>query len=233
MEMKNRPEMQAANQYREKSDFKPASEKTPAIGSCVKTGICSSYPTISLMTYEYFKGMSISLSLCWLEIVENFSLPYSENACYLLSVAAKSVTGRRNPCMLLATPDALINRVFFCVDATAHPFTTALIRTVSMVALVGQLSGWPVSSNAGIPTPASVTAPIERRNSGGDSFKLLLEFIAMMTIPTQNHPKFRFRFLALCATESAIIHITATHERKAKLTELAQRWLAKRVGGAA
>ncbi len=69
-----------------------------------------------------------------------------------------------------------------------------------MVALVGQPSGWPVSSNAGILTPASVTAPYERENSGGDSFRLLLEFIAMMTIPVQNHPNFRFRFLALCAT---------------------------------
>ncbi len=67
-----------------------------------------------------------------------------------------------------------------------------MIRTVSMVALVGQPSGWPVSNNAGILTPASVTAPYERENSGGDSFRLLLEFIAMMTIPVQNHPNFRF-----------------------------------------
>ncbi|ARF51793.1 hypothetical protein DSJ_01485 [Pantoea stewartii subsp. stewartii DC283] len=143
-------------------------------------------------------------------------MPYSENACYLLPVAAKSVTGRSNPCMLLATPDAIYNRVFFCVDASAHPFTAALIRTVSMVALVGQPSGWPVSSNAGIATPASVTAPYERSNSGGDSFRLLLEFIAMMTIPVQNHPNFRFRFLALCATGSAIIHIVAPSERAAR-----------------
>ncbi|MBC0852587.1 host cell division inhibitor Icd-like protein [Pantoea stewartii] len=143
-------------------------------------------------------------------------LPLSENACYLSAVAAKSVTGRRNPCMLLATPDAIIYRVFFCVDATAKPFSAEVNRTESMVALVGQHSCWPVSSNAGIPTPASVTTINERRNSGGDSIKLLLEFIAMMTIPTQNHPKFRFRFLALCATGSAIVYITAPTEREAR-----------------
>lgn len=39
--------------------------------------------------------------------------------------------------------------VFFCVGP-AH--------TLTMVALVGQLSGWPVTLYAGIPTPASVTA---------------------------------------------------------------------------
>lgn len=143
-------------------------------------------------------------------------LPLSENACYLSPVAAKSVTGRENPCMLLATPDAMIYRVFFCVDATVQPFKAVLIRIESMVALAGQLSGWPVSSNAGILTPVSVTTPYERENSGGDSIKLLLEFIAMMTIPTPNHPKFRFRFLALCATGSAIVYITAPTEREAR-----------------
>ncbi|WP_244370832.1 host cell division inhibitor Icd-like protein [Rahnella sp. ChDrAdgB13] len=38
----------------------------------------------------------------------------------------------------------------------------------------------------------------------------------MMATPTQNHPKFRFRFLALCATGSAIVHITANSEREAR-----------------
>ncbi len=38
----------------------------------------------------------------------------------------------------------------------------------------------------------------------------------MMTIPVQNHPNFRFRFLALCATGSAIVHIVAPSERAAR-----------------
>ncbi|WP_235165731.1 ash family protein [Escherichia coli] len=39
------------------------------------------------------------------------------------------------------------------------PAFSGLWCTVSMVALVGQSKGWPVSLCAGIPTPASVTAP--------------------------------------------------------------------------
>ncbi|HGV0532204.1 ash family protein [Escherichia coli] len=52
------------------------------------------------------------------------------------------------------------------------PAFSGLWCTVSMVALVGQPKGWPVSLCAGIPTPASVTAPYECRNSGGDSLNL-------------------------------------------------------------
>ncbi|ECI3889007.1 hypothetical protein FQW43_27860 [Salmonella enterica subsp. enterica serovar Enteritidis] len=42
-------------------------------------------------------------------------------------------------------------------------------RRPRMVTLAGQPQGWPVSFVPGIPTPVSVTALIERRNSGGDS----------------------------------------------------------------
>ncbi|EPB5228433.1 ash family protein [Citrobacter freundii] len=38
-----------------------------------------------------------------------------------------------------------------------------------MVAQAEQLSGWPVSVGAGIPTSVWATTPIERRNSGGSS----------------------------------------------------------------
>ncbi len=120
---KNRPEMQAANQYREKPDFKPASVKTPVIAANFNPGVCWGYPTISRLTYENFVGEESTYTKsagqpfgsipCWLAEAKNFSLPYSENACYLLPVSAKSVTGRENPCMLLATPDAIFNRVFF------------------------------------------------------------------------------------------------------------------------
>ncbi len=53
---KNRPEMQAANQYREKPDFKPASVKTPVIAANFNPGVCWGYPTISRLTYENFVG---------------------------------------------------------------------------------------------------------------------------------------------------------------------------------
>lgn len=66
-----------------------------------------------------------------------------------------------------------------------------------MVALMGQPKGWPVSSNAGIPTPVSVTTPYECRNSGDDSLTLLLEAAAMVATPTPSHPEFTFHFLAV------------------------------------
>ena len=96
---------------------------------------------------------------------------------YAFSAPAKSGVGRENPDMLEATPDAA--SVFFIVAISAHLYSAANGRPVSMVALVGQLSGWPVSSNAGILTPASVTAPFERENSGGDPLESLEEAIAM------------------------------------------------------
>lgn len=70
-------------------------------------------------------------------------------------------------------------------------------RIVSMVALVGQPEGWPVSLYAGILTPASVTAPYERENSGGDSLNLYKEAAAMVATPTPLHPEFTFYFLAV------------------------------------
>lgn len=50
---------------------------------------------------------------------------------------------------------------------------------------------------AGIPTPASVTAPYECRNSGGDSLNLQKEAARMATTPTPLHPEFTFHFLAV------------------------------------
>ena len=104
-------------------------------------------------------------------------------ACYIPFVAAKSATGRGNPNYLQATPDA--ESVFFCVDATAHQFNTAKIRSVSMVALVGRRSRLPVSCKAGISTPANVTAISERGNSGGDS-SYLQEAATWLLSPPQN-----------------------------------------------
>ncbi|HAV2047598.1 TPA: ash family protein [Raoultella ornithinolytica] len=48
---------------------------------------------------------------------------------------------------------------FFIVVKSAHLYSAAQIRTESMVALAGQLSGWPVPFDAGILTPVSVTTP--------------------------------------------------------------------------
>ncbi|MCQ7723911.1 ash family protein, partial [Salmonella enterica] len=105
--------------------------------------------------------------------VINF-LPHQECTGYSLKVAAKSAAGRRNPCYLKAILHA--PGVFFCVAALTHlkfivwwrlVFFYFLRHIISiMVVRAGQLSGWPVFCEAGIPTPVRVTTH-ERRNSGG------------------------------------------------------------------
>lgn len=114
---------------------------------------------------------------------------------YRLTVAPQWATGRRNPHQYKATPDA--DCVFFIVVKSVPPYSAEQIRTVSMVALAGQLSGWPVSLYAGIPTPVSVTTNHECRNSGGDSFIKYKEIIIMMTTPAPLHPQFIWLFLAM------------------------------------
>ena len=137
-------------------------------------------------------------------------------ACYIPFVAAKSATGRGNPNYCMATPDA--PSVFFCVDATAHPFTAAQIRTLSMVALVGRRSRLPESIQSGISTPANVTAISERGNSGGDS-NTLYGGCHMATIPTQN-PQFIWLIAAvrrdMPTITAKIHHIAAPSERDAR-----------------
>ena len=90
----------------------------------------------------------------------------AEKSCYSPSVAAKSATGRGNPNTLRATQTPKAS--FFVSVHYAHQIS-GLVRTVSMVALVGLRSRRPVSFVSGISTPANVTAISERGNSGGDS----------------------------------------------------------------
>lgn len=103
--------------------------------------------------------------------------------------------GRENPFNCMATPDA--PSVFFIVVISAHMCAAAYCRPASMVALVGQPEGWPESIQSGILTPASVTAPHERENSGGDSNNYCMEAAAMVATPTPLHPEFTFYFLAV------------------------------------
>lgn len=139
--------------------------------------------------------------------VINF-LPHQEYAGYSLKVAAKSAAGRRNPCNLTATQHA--PGVFFCVAALTHLnlmvwwlavsfyFLRHIVRI--MVVQAGQLSGWPVSVRAGIPTPVWATTH-ERRNSGGSVTRYLTEVAIMATVPALSHPEFTFVFLAVRRTD--------------------------------
>ncbi|HCM9201337.1 host cell division inhibitor Icd-like protein [Enterobacter roggenkampii] len=155
-------------------------------------------------------------------------LHHAKCSGYIRSVAAKSAIGRRNPCYLKATPHA--PSVFFCVVALTHPYFMVWWLTVSirylrhiiqiMVVQAGQLSGWPVSFRAGIPTPVWATTH-ERRNSGGSVTRYLKEIATMATIPALPHPQFTFVFLAVrrsdCAARPFAVRTVATCERAARL----------------
>ncbi|HIC6517074.1 TPA: host cell division inhibitor Icd-like protein [Salmonella enterica subsp. enterica serovar Newport] len=147
---------------------------------------------------------------------------------YIHSVAAKSATGRRNPSNLTATQHA--PGVFFCVVALTHLYFMVWWLAVSirylrhiiqiMVVQAGQLSGWPVSVRAGIPTPVWATTH-ERRNSGGSVTRYLTEIAAMATIPALSHPQFTFVFLAVRRADYAArpfaVRTVATCERAARM----------------
>ena len=139
------------------------------------------------------------------------------NQCYSPNVAAKSATGRENPNTLRATQTPKAS--FFVSDHYAHQIS-GLVRTVSMVALVGLRSRRPVSFVSGISTPANVTAISERGNSGGDSLNTK-EAAIMATTPTQN-PQFIWLIAAvrrdMPTITAKIHHIAAETEREARRT---------------
>ena len=140
-----------------------------------------------------------------------------ENQCYSPSVAAKSATGRGNPNTLRATQTPKAS--FFVSVHYSHQIS-GLVRTVSMVALVGLRSRRPVSFVSGISTPANVTAISERGNSGGDSLNTK-EAAIMATTPTQN-PQFIWLIAAvrrdMPTITAKIHHVAAESEREARQT---------------
>ncbi|WP_210517462.1 host cell division inhibitor Icd-like protein [Pantoea ananatis] len=140
---------------------------------------------------------------------------------YSASAVAKSAAGRRNPSYSMATPDAPC--VFFCVLASVHPLSGQrfCIRcaVLVMVARAGQPSGWPVSIEAGIPTPVRVTTS-ERRNSGGGDNRYSMETALMATVLNSPHSEFVFVFAAVrrCERHARVqmLRATAATERAAR-----------------
>ncbi|HIC5631866.1 TPA: ash family protein [Salmonella enterica subsp. enterica serovar Thompson] len=121
-----------------------------------------------------------------------------EYAGYSFQVAAKSATGRGNPCYISATSDAL--SVFFIVAASVHLYSAVLIRTESMVAQAGLTSVRPVFDMAGISTPVWATTNQERGNSGGSKYSYISEIDACQRpIPklTRNMSGFFWPFAVL------------------------------------
>jgi len=149
------------------------------------------------------------------------SLFSGERSLYSFRAAAKSAAGRRNPSYSMATPDAPC--VFFCVYASVHPLSGqrffSRCAVYVMVTRAGQPSGWPVSIEAGIPTPVRATTH-ERRNSGGSSKRYSMEIVLMTTALTAAHPEFTFIFAAVRRTDAAarpcILRTVAGDERSAR-----------------
>ncbi|MGC6668565.1 host cell division inhibitor Icd-like protein, partial [Escherichia coli] len=142
-------------------------------------------------------------------------LPTIANTVYGYSAPAKSGAGRGNPNTLRATQTPKAS--FFVSSHYAHQIS-GLVRTVSMVALVGLRSRRPVSFVSGISTPANVTAISERGNSGGDSLNTK-EAAIMATTPTQK-PSFIWLIAAvrrdMPTITAKIHHIAAETEQEAR-----------------
>lgn len=149
-------------------------------------------------------------------------LRFSNATSYSPGVAAKSATGRRNPCNLKATRHAPC--VFFYVVAMAHLFQVRCFVAVFcqlrriikiMVARAGQSSDWPVSFRAGIPTPVRATTH-ECRNSGGSVNRYLKEIATMAIIPGYSYQKYVDSFLSalfMHPLTSVVIELVKTPHR--------------------
>ncbi|BEO43480.1 Ash-like/host cell division inhibitor Icd-like protein [Serratia marcescens] len=183
--------------------------------------------------YSIFAWRNIAFTLLSvnLERSDKNGLHVAGPARYSFLVVAKSATGRRNPCNLTAIPDALC--VFFCIVALTHlkflvwcsqvcmGVILACVHHIHRVMVVqaGQLSGWPVSVRAGIPTPVWATTNLGRRNPGGSCFSYLTEVAAMATTPTNTHFKFTYLFLGVRRADLKAIpcrlQVTADSEQAA------------------
>ena len=142
---------------------------------------------------------------------------------YSFPAVAKSAAGRRNPCNSQATPDAPC--VFFYVVAQTHPFFGLWYFCHGpyqiMVVRAGQPLGWPVSCEAGIPTPVRATTH-ERRNSGGGDNRYSQEVALMATTLTPSHTQFVFVFAAVLRADRQprirMLRTVAGDEQAARLS---------------
>lgn len=140
--------------------------------------------------------------------------PFAARLCL---VAAKSAAGRGNPFNLFKatlTPNASF---FVSVPSVAIP--SGQSGPLFMVALVGPPKGGPVSLNAGISTPANVTANCKRGNLGGDSLNQFKEAAAVVATPTPSHPKFASRSRL---NADSMVFTFAIAPRLARLTALSR-----------
>lgn len=139
-----------------------------------------------------------------------------ENQCYSPHVAAKSATGICTPNTHRATQTPKAS--FFVSNHYAH-LISGLVRTKSMVALVGLRSRRPVSFVSGSANPADVTANHDICTSGGDSLNTKEAAYMLATTPTQK-PSFIWLIAAvrrdMPTITAKIHHIAAETEQEAR-----------------
>ncbi|HHQ6553236.1 TPA: host cell division inhibitor Icd-like protein [Serratia fonticola] len=148
-------------------------------------------------------------------------LPWRQALRYSPCAVAQSTAGRRNPCYSMATQHA--PSVFFYVVALARSFFAQWFLCYcgyqTMVAQAGQPSGWPVSIEAGIPTPVWATTH-KCRNFGGSDNHYSMEAATMATILTPSHPQFVFLFAAVrrntTTLQPCMLRTVATCEHAAR-----------------
>ena len=171
-----------------------------------------------LINPKFFSSFATSTRTREGEFCESIKkgLPTIANPVYGYSAPAKSGAGIGTPNTLRATQTPKAS--FFVSDHYAHQIS-GLVRTVSMVALVGLRSRRPVSFVSGISTPANVTAISERGNSGGDSLNTKEAAYMLATTPTQN-PQFIWIIAAvrrdMPTITAKIHHIAAETEQEAR-----------------
>ncbi|QIP92477.1 CI repressor [Serratia fonticola] len=113
--------------------------------------------------------------------------------------------------------------VFFYVVALVRSFFAQWFLCYcgyqTMVAQAGQPSGWPVSIEAGIPTPVWATTH-KCRNFGGSDNHYSMEAATMATILTPSHPQFVFLFAAVrrntTTLQPCMLRTVATCEHAAR-----------------
>ncbi|MDF3828322.1 host cell division inhibitor Icd-like protein [Pseudocitrobacter sp. 2023EL-00150] len=135
-------------------------------------------------------------------------------AGYISSVAPQWATGICTPSMLSATTDAPCVFFYVAINATERHFMawcyvsrTGLNRSflhlslhyaaLSMVAQAGQLSGWPVSDNAGSANPVWAIAIMKICTFGDSIDYAVIGGCLMASILTQNNPQYTWLFLAV------------------------------------
>ncbi|MBH3119120.1 host cell division inhibitor Icd-like protein [Serratia ureilytica] len=151
----------------------------------------------------------------------SYGLPPRPALRYSPPAAAQSAAGRRNPCYSMATQHA--PGVFFYVAALVCSFFAQWFLCYcgyqTMVAQAGQPSGWPVSIEAGIPTPVWATTH-KRRNFGGSNNHYSMEAATMATTLTPTHPTFSFLFAAVrrsaLTASPRMVRTVADSERNAR-----------------